>query len=128
MEKKIKILIVDDDATILKLMKNTLDEKRFEITTLLNADSIVKDIKTIRPDIVLLDIKFPGTTGVEAISLIKEDNSISKIPVVAFTSYSMRGDRDKFIKMGYNGYIPKPIDTRTITDQIMKNLKKLKKG
>ncbi len=124
MGKKIRLLIVDDDLTVLKLMANAVSNKDFEISTLINADNIVKDIKQFTPDIVLLDIKMPGVTGVEAIKLIKADNSINEIPVIAFTSYSMKGDKDKFLKMGYNGYIPKPIDTRTITDQIMEELKR----
>ena len=123
MGKKIKLLIVDDDIKIIKLMQTVLGNDKFDITTRLNADNIIKDIKKNSPDIVLLDIKLPGTSGVEAIHLIKEDNSINTIPIVAFTSYSMKGDKDKFLKMGYDGYIAKPIDTRTITEQIKEYLK-----
>ncbi len=123
MGKKIRLLIVDDDLTVLKLMANAVSNKDFEVSTLINAENIVKQIKQLTPDIILLDIKMPGVTGVDAIKLIKADNSINKIPVIAFTSYSMKGDKDKFLKMGYDGYIPKPIDTRIITDQIMGELK-----
>jgi len=123
MEKKVRLLIIDDDTTILKLMVNVLDKDKFEILTLTDADNIVKEIKGSCPDIILLDIKLQGTTGVEAIHLVKEDKSINKIPVVAFTSYSMKGDKVKFLKMGYDGYIAKPINTRTIADEIIGNLK-----
>ncbi len=124
MGKKVKLLIVDDDTKILKLMENILDRDQFDITTLLDADNIVKEIKKFSPDIVLLDIKLPGITGVEAIHSIKGNDAIKNIPVVAFTSYSMKGDREKFLKMGYDGYISKPIDTRIISKQILQNIKK----
>lgn len=121
---KIKLLIVDDDIKILKLMQTVLGNDKFDITTRLNADNIIKDIKKNSPDIVLLDIKLPGTSGVEAIHLIKEDDAIKNIPIIAFTSYSMKGDRERFLKMGYDGYISKPINTREISNQILQYTKK----
>ena len=108
----IKLLIIDDNAIILKLMKNVLDEKKFIIKTLNTADNIINEIKKIIPAIILLDIKLPNTTGEEAIRLIKKENCCKDIPIIAFTSYTMKGDKTKFLKMGYNGYIAKPIDTR----------------
>lgn len=124
MGEKIKLLIVDDDIKILKLMQTVLGNDKFDITTRLNADNIIKDIKKNSPDIVLLDIKLPGTSGVEAIHLIKEDDAIKNIPIIAFTSYSMKGDRERFLKMGYDGYISKPINTREISNQILQYTKK----
>ncbi len=124
MEKKTKLLIVDDDIKILKLMQTVLGNDKFDITTRLNADNIIIDIKKNSPDIVLLDIKLPGTSGVEAIHLIKEDDAIKNIPIIAFTSYSMKGDRERFLKMRYDGYISKPINTREISNQILKYIKK----
>ncbi len=124
MGKKIKLLIVDDDIKILKLMQTVLGNDKFDITTRLNANNIIKDIKKNSPDIVLLDIKLPGTSGVEAIHLIKENDAIKNISIVAFTSYGMKGDREFFFKMGYDGYISKPINTREISNQILKYIKK----
>jgi len=121
---KIKLLIIDDDTKVLKLMQNVLEKEKYNIFTLTDADNIVNNLKKIKPDIVLLDIKLPRVSGAEAIHFIKADKFINQIPIIAFTSYSMKGDKEKFIKMGYDGYISKPINTRTISQQIIENLKK----
>ncbi len=118
--KKIKLLLIDDDEKILKLVKSILNQDEFEVTTYFNADDIKNKILNIRPDLILLDIKLYGTSGIDAIKIIKADDEINKIPVIAFTSYTMRGDKEKFLNMGYDGYIPKPIDIHTFKDEILK--------
>ena len=105
-------------------MENVLNTGGFNISTLNHADTIVKDIKKIKPDIVLLDIKLPRVSGAEAILHIKSDRSLNKIPVMAFTSYSMKGDKEKFMRMGYDGYISKPINARAFPDQVAAYLAK----
>ena len=124
MREKVKLLIVDDDTIILKLMQNVLDKKEFHISTITDDENIINDIRKISPDIVLLDIKLPGTSGIETIHLIKNNDLIKSIPIIAFTSYNMKGDKEKFLKMGYDEYISKPFNTRTVSEQILKKVKK----
>ncbi len=126
-EKKYKVLLIDDEPYILKLVKEVLESTdEFEVITYPDAENIVEKIKVNSPDIILLDIKLYGISGVEAIRIIKNTPEVKDIPVVAFTSFTMKGDREKFLKMGYDEYIPKPIDTRGFPEQIKKVVEKFK--
>lgn len=117
-----KVLVVDDNNTILKLMENSLDKKKFQTYTKSDVNNIIKKIQTVNPDIILLDIKLRSSSGIEAIKIIKEKEVTKNIPIVAFTSYAMKGDRERFLNMGFDGYISKPINTRTIELQIQEVL------
>ena len=120
---KIKILIIDDDEKILKLISSILDKDKFDVATSQDAENIKDKIVSVKPNLILLDIKLYGTSGIDAIKIIKSDAEINRIPVVAFTSYTMRGDKERFLNMGYDGYIPKPIDIHTFESEIMKYIK-----
>ena len=100
-------------------MQTVLNEKKFEVFSYPRGDGIIKEIKRFFPDIVLLDIKISGISGVEAIQIVKGEKEIRNIPVIAFTSYAMKGDKEKFLNMGFDGYISKPINTRTVEGEIM---------
>jgi len=77
-----------------------------------------------RPDLILMDIQLPGMDGLTATRLIREDSSISDIPVVALTSHAMQGDEDRALAAGCDGYITKPIDTRSFCDSILQYIKR----
>ena len=63
-----------------------------------------------RPDLILMDIMMPKMDGLEATRLIKADDTTRHIPILALTSYAMKGDRERTIEAGCNGYIAKPVD------------------
>ncbi len=121
--EKIKIILIDDDIYIQKLVKSVLSDEKFELILFSDAESIVERITKYKPDIVLLDIKLHGKSGIDAIKEIKENKEINSIPIIAFTSYTMKGDKEKFLNIGYDGYIGKPIDTHTFEGEILKYLK-----
>ncbi len=118
MKRLIKVLLIDDDKKIQKLIKAILKNDKFDLKIYSNANNIIKKIKMCKPDIVLLNIKLYGTSGVDAIKKIKSTEELKDIPIIAFTSYTMKGDRERFLKMGFDDYIPKPIDTRNFAQQI----------
>ena len=82
-------------------------------------DGIEKAVQS-RPDLILLDIQLPVMDGYEVARRLRSNPELSKIPIVAVTSYAMSGDREKALSAGCNGYIEKPIDPDTFLAQIDK--------
>ena len=76
----------------------------------------------VRPDLILMDIHLPGMDGLSVVRALKAHESTAKIPVLALTAHAMRGDRDRFLEAGCDGYISKPIDVKTFLSSIEKYL------
>jgi len=112
------ILIVDDNENNRKLAKDVLEFAGF--TTLEAAGGVEGVALAIerRPDLVLMDIRMPDLSGTEALKLLREDSRTTEIPIVALTSSTMRGDEERFIAEGFDGYLAKPITVREFPDQV----------
>jgi two-component system, cell cycle response regulator DivK len=65
-----------------------------------------------------MDIRMPDLSGTEALKLLKEDSRTAQIPIVAHTSSTMRGDEERFLVEGFDGYLQKPISVRELPDQV----------
>jgi CheY-like chemotaxis protein len=117
-----RILIVDDNATNLKLVAYLMKAHGYEVHTALDAELAMEAIRTHRPDVVLMDIQLPGIDGLELTRLLKADPDTRDILVIAVTAYAMKGDQDKAIAAGCDDYITKPIDTRALPDTIARHL------
>jgi two-component system, cell cycle response regulator DivK len=116
------ILIVDDNAQNLKLARDLLQFAGFRT---LEADGGVQGVALAlehQPDLVLMDIRMPDLSGEEALRHLKEDGRTAAIPVVALTSSTMKGDRERFMSQGFDGYLEKPISVRDFPDQVRSHL------
>jgi len=71
-----------------------------------------------RPDLIVMDIQLPGIDGLEATRKLKEQTATADIPIVAVTSYAMKGDREKALAAGCAGYVTKPIDKNTFIQEV----------
>lgn len=112
------ILIVDDNQINLKLAKILLSVEGYEIRTASNAQEAQEVLKTFAPRLILMDIQMPGMDGLELTRLLKADPKYKDIIIVAITAYAMKGDKEKALAAGCDGYIAKPIDTKTFPDVI----------
>jgi CheY-like chemotaxis protein len=108
------ILIVDDNATNLKLLRVLLQGEGFQVRTASDAGQALSQLASERPDLVLTDIQLPDMDGLELTRRIKAHPDWAAIPVVAVTAYAMSGDRDKALGAGCDAYVSKPIDTRQL--------------
>ncbi len=106
------ILVVEDNELNLKLVKGLLTLGKFNTLTAPDAETGLDLARTHKPDLILMDIQLPGIDGLSATRMIKSDEDLRHIPVVALTSYAMQGDDLKAKEAGCNGYVTKPIDTR----------------
>jgi two-component system cell cycle response regulator DivK len=116
------ILVVDDNATNMKLLRVLLTSQGYDVRTAGDASDAIEVIKGFRPRLILMDIQLPGMSGLELTSLLKADPATRDILIVAITAYAMKGDEEKARRAGCDGYISKPIDTRTLASVIARHL------
>ena len=112
------ILIVEDEPKNMKLLRDLLQRFGYEILEAPDGEQGVKITREKIPDLILMDIMMPKMDGLEATRIIKADNKTKHIPVIALTSYAMKGDREKTIEAGCDGYIAKPIDIQEVLKTI----------
>jgi two-component system cell cycle response regulator DivK len=112
------VLIVDDNEKNVKLARDVL---RFAGFRTLEARTAAEGISLAlehNPDVVLMDIRLPDMDGTEAVRRLKDEPQTARIPVVAVTSFAMKGDRERFLAEGFDGYLEKPISVREFPDQV----------
>jgi len=129
MEKKAKILLIDDDPDFVEATKTMLESKPYDVMVSYNGGDGLKKAKTEAPDLVLLDIIMPLTDGFSAAEQFKKDPDLSNIPVVMLTSYAERRSGtgipvSKGFQLEAEDYIEKPVNPEQLFDIIEKNLKK----
>jgi CheY-like chemotaxis protein len=112
------ILVVDDNPINLKLASEVLLAGGYTVDVAVDAEHAQRLLATSYPDLILMDIALPGMDGLGLTRIIKADPRLRHIPVVALTAYAMRGDDLKAAEAGCEGYITKPIDTRTLAAQV----------
>ncbi len=113
-----KILLVEDNPVNRRLAEFLLRSQGYQVRAATNAQEAFDTIKVERPDLILMDVQLPGMDGLEATRKLKEEPTTRDIPVVAVTSYAMKGDREKALAAGCSGYITKPIDKDTFVQEV----------
>lgn len=114
------ILLVDDSLPNLKLTRFLLTEDGFEVRTAENAEQALQALETRVPDVILMDIQMPGMDGLALTRHLRRDGSLRSVPIVALTASAIKGDEEVARAAGCDGYITKPIDTRTFTSMVRK--------
>ena len=112
------ILIVDDTPVNLKLTRILLVNEGYKVMTAGSGEEALELLSNFHPKLVLADIQLPGIDGLELTRRLKSDDNTRDIPIIALTAYAMNGDEQKAIDAGCDGYITKPIDTRTLGARI----------
>jgi CheY-like chemotaxis protein len=113
-----KILVVEDHVSQLKLANHVLTSSGHNVTDAANAEQAFLSIKADRPDLILLDLGLPGMDGLTLVRKLKADPATRDIHVVAVTSYPEDYSRDAALSAGCDAYLMKPIDTRRLPGQL----------
>ncbi|MCP5125630.1 MAG: response regulator [Gammaproteobacteria bacterium] len=115
------VLVVEDNQINMKLFRSLLNKANFHIIEANNAEDGIQLAKIHKPNLILMDIQLPNMDGLQATRLLKQDKDIqiNHIPIVALTSHAMVGDDKKAMDAGCDGYITKPINTRTFLSEIL---------
>jgi two-component system cell cycle response regulator DivK len=116
------ILIVEDQPMNLKLARDLLQRFGYETLEAINGEQGVALANSMKPDLILMDIMMPKMDGLEATRIIKADIKTKHIPIIALTSYAMKGDRERTIDAGCDAYLAKPIDIQELLNIVRKYL------
>ncbi|MGB8169232.1 MAG: response regulator, partial [Chthoniobacteraceae bacterium] len=90
----------------------------FAVMHAANGFEALEQARAAKPDLILMDIQMPEMDGYEAARILRETPEVAHIPIVAVTSYAMAGDRERALRLGFVGYLEKPISTETFVAQI----------
>ena len=117
-----RILIVDDNATNLKLARILLQTEGYSVSTAIDAEDALRQITTFQPRLILMDIQLPGMDGLELTRYLKAEVATKDIVILALTAYAMKGDEEKARAAGCDGYIAKPFDIDSLPQVIAHHL------
>lgn len=113
-----RILVVDDNEAGRMLACAVLQIEGFQVDSAGSAQEVLERLSVAHPDLILMDVQLPGLDGLSLTRQLRADPATAAITIVALTAHAMAGDREQALEAGCVGYIPKPIDTRTLGDQV----------
>ena len=105
-----QILVVEDNEKNMKLFRDVLRATGYRTLEASTGGQALLLAATHGPALVLMDVRLPDMTGIEALSRLRQDERTALIPVLAVTAQAMKGDRQRFIEAGFDGYLSKPVD------------------
>lgn len=112
------ILVVEDNTDSRELVVKVLEAKGYQTIAAIDGEEAYRKAAEERPDLILMDISLPKLDGYEVTRRLKNNDELRNIPVVALTAHAMKGDREKALQAGCDGYITKPINVRELVGQI----------
>jgi two-component system cell cycle response regulator DivK len=113
-----QILVVEDTPANMKLLNMLLDNAGYRVLQADNANDGIALAREHRPDLILMDIQLPGMDGLTATRLLKKEATTCHIKIVALTAFAMKGDEDRMIAAGCDGYIAKPIQYKKFLTEV----------
>lgn len=116
------ILIVEDEPKNLTLLRDLLQVSGYSTIEATDGKQGVALAKARKPDLILMDIQMPKMDGLEATRILKADATTSNIPVLALTSYAMKGDEERILEAGCDGYLAKPFDIQELLKTVAEYL------
>jgi len=118
-----KILIVDDNQDSRELVVKILKARGYQTIEAVDGEEALEKAVAERPDLILMDRSLPKIDGYEVTRRLKGQEEFKDIPIVALTAHAMRGDREKALEAGCEGYISKPINVRELPELITSYLR-----
>ena len=118
-----KILIVDDEAELVKAVQIRLDQAGYEVLVAGDGREGFDVARREKPDLIILDLMLPGMDGYEVYGLLKADTRYSKIPIIMFTARAQESDKKMGEEVGADAYITKPFDHQALLKKIKELLK-----
>ncbi len=103
------VLVIEDNATNMKLCHDLLKVDGYNVLQAKDGMQGWKLAREQRPDLILMDIQLPDVSGLEVTKWLKNDEDLKSIPVIAITAFALKGDEEKFLEIGCDAYISKPI-------------------
>ncbi len=117
-----RILVVDDNLVNLKLACVVLEAEGYAVDRATSAEEALQVMRRVPPDLILMDVALPGRNGLELTRELKADPLTRPIRIIALTAFAMRGDEQRILAAGCDGYISKPIDTHRLVVEVAARL------
>ncbi len=115
-----KVLVVEDNPLNMELVIEILKSLGFLVKGATDGQEAVNMAELEHYDLILMDIELPLMDGISAIRMIKNKPGSEKVYAIALTAFAMKGDREKFLKAGFNDYVAKPINVPEFMDKMQK--------
>src|ERR1700693_2707018 len=114
----IRILVAEDNAVNRELLRELLETRGYTVFEACDGQEALHMIEQAQPELLLLDIGMPVLDGFAVIRRIRESPRLARLPVVAVTAYAMRGDRERILESGFDGYLSKPLNPSSLTEEL----------
>jgi len=122
-----KVLVVDDNELNLELSREVLEIGGFDVEAEESGLAGFERAKQMLPDLILLDMRMPGMSGVDTLRALRAEPSTAHIPVVVLTASVMKGDEARLLSEGFDAYMSKPINTLTFANEVRAMLQTLRR-
>ncbi len=113
-----RILYVEDDPSSARLVQRILEAEGFDVRIATDGIAALEAARQLRPDLILMDINISGLDGYEVTTRLRAVEEMKDVPIVAVTAATLKGDRERALIAGCDGYIPKPIDVDRFPQQV----------
>lgn len=120
----IKVFIAEDNAINRELLRELLESRGYTVVEACDGEEALRMIEQTQPDILLLDIGMPVLDGFAVVRQLRQNPRLSALPAVAVTAYAMQGDRERILNSGFDGYLSKPINPRSLAEELDRLLRK----
>lgn len=121
-EMKKTILVVEDDSETAELFSEMLKLSGYQVRVCLNGEQAIKNMDHVQPDVIVLDMMMPVSTGMDVLQHVRSTPVFSEVPVVVVSSKGMPGDIENAVKAGATQYLMKPVsylDLKGAVDQVL---------
>ncbi len=116
------ILLAEDNAANRELFREILEAGGFHVLEASDGEQAIAIAAANSPDLALLDIQMPARDGIEVLQAIRSDPRLMHTPVIALTAFAMRGDRERMLQVGFDGYLSKPASRATLLAEVNRAL------
>lgn len=119
-----RILVVDDDKSIVKILRGYLEQSGFEVLTAFDGNTALHMLRRERPDLLLLDLMLPDRDGWDMVRIIRADESLTHTPVIMLTARAEDNDKIIGLELGADDYITKPFNAREVVARVRAQLRR----
>ena len=116
------ILIVEDNELNMRLFTDLLQAHGYSTIQSLDGSDAIDLTRSNNPDLIIMDIQLPGMSGIEITKLLKADDELKDIPVIAVTAFAMKGDEERIMEAGFSAYVAKPVSVPSFLENVAKFL------
>lgn len=116
------ILIVEDNELNMRLFTDLLQAHGYDTVQSLDGKDAIDLTREKKPDLIIMDIQLPGLSGIEITKLLKAEDDLKDIPVIAVTAFAMKGDEERIMEAGFSSYVAKPVSVPSFLDNVARFL------